>query len=59
MDAMNEQQAIGWELAFRGYLSSKWAQAQQLEHPKSTLSGIRQQWCKEVVNALWQAHFTM
>ena len=35
-EAMLDQEAIGWNFAFRGYLSIQWARAQKVEHPKST-----------------------
>ena len=46
---------IGWNYAFRGYLTSQWAFCQQSEHPRSTLQGIKQQWLKPVIRATWTA----
>jgi hypothetical protein len=47
-----DQEAIGWDYAFQGYLSTKWARAQNVEHPHSTALGIRQQWLKAVIRAM-------
>ena len=57
--ALEEQHLIGWEFAFRGYLSSKWTLAQQLEHPKSSIQGIRQQWLRSVIKGIWSFTFTL
>ncbi len=55
--ALSDQIQIGWEMAFRGYLSKNWAVAQQIEHPRSTLLGIQQQWLRSVIQELWQYTF--
>jgi hypothetical protein len=57
--ALAEQESIGWEYAFRGYLSSKWAVAQLQEHPRSTERGIRQHWLRSVIKELWTFHLAM
>jgi hypothetical protein len=51
--AMTEQAAIGWNFAFRGYLSYQWVNAQHAEHPKSSMTGIRQQWLKAIIRQIW------
>ena len=51
--AMRDQEDIGWQFAFRGYLSVQWVQAQQGEHSRSTETGIRQKWLKAVIRAIW------
>jgi hypothetical protein len=40
---MQEQEAIGWNYAFRGYLSYSWTHLQHQEHPRSTAQGLRRQ----------------
>jgi hypothetical protein len=57
--AMSEQNQIGWEAAARGYLSSTWVKAQQIEHPRSTEKGIRQQWLTSIIKEVWKFSFTM
>jgi hypothetical protein len=52
--ALEEQGAIGWQYALRGFLSSHWVTAQTAEHPKSTETGIRQQWAKMVIRQIWE-----
>jgi hypothetical protein len=52
--AIEEQQLIGWDMAFRGFLSSTWLQAQHSEHPKSSIIGLRNQWIKPVIQAIWK-----
>jgi len=56
--AMVDQAAIGWHYAFRGYLSTQWIQAQHAEHPKSTVIGLRRQWLKYVIRAIWRSTVT-
>jgi hypothetical protein len=52
--AIDEQQRIGWASAFRGFLSYNWLTAQQLEHPNSSITGLRRQWLKPVIKAIWK-----
>jgi hypothetical protein len=53
--AMQEQEQIGWNLVFRGYVSTAWVVAQHQEHPSATIQGLRQQWLKPVIRELWVA----
>lgn len=57
--AIEEQHAIGWHQAIRGFLSITWSEAYNLEHPKSNQAGIRQQWTSQIIKALWTFNFTM
>ena len=57
--AILDQHAIGWTYAVRGYLCTQWLLAQQAEHPKSTLIGIRQQWLKPVIREIWVANMSL
>ncbi len=57
--AILEQQDIGWNFAFWGYLSNKWCKAQQMKHSQSTLMGIKTLWGKEIIHALWQFSGTL
>jgi hypothetical protein len=52
---MQEQEQIGWNLVFRGYVSTAWVVAQHQEHPSATIQGLRQQWLKPVIRELWVA----
>ena len=57
--AIQEQEAIGWNYAFRGYLSYSWLHLQHQEHPKSTAQGLRRQWLKFVIREIWKATVTL
>ncbi len=58
--ALQEQEAIvGWNYAFRGYLSYSWLYLQHQEHPKSTAQGLCWQWMKYVIREIWHATVTL
>ena len=57
--ATQEQLAIGWNFALRGYLSVTWVLCQSLEHPKSSQMGIQQQWLKAVIRAIWDTFLAL
>ena len=57
--ALQDQQVIGWSQAARGYLSHHWLCAQQTESPSSTIKGLRQQWMKQIILAIWNMSLAM
>jgi hypothetical protein len=57
--ALRDQAAIGWTEALRGYLCTRWVQAQHQEHPRSPPWALRQQWLKKIIGALWDFQNTM
>ncbi len=56
--AFEEQNAIGWDQAIQGYLSTTWVEAYRTEHPKTTIMGARNQWLKQIILALWKLSAT-
>ncbi len=52
--AILDQDAIGWNYAFQGYLSTQWVCAQHAEHPKSTKDRLCQQWLKIIICKIWK-----
>jgi hypothetical protein len=57
--AITEQTKIGWSMAFRGFLSSTWLHAQLLEHPRSTITGLRRQWLQQIIKANWRVSLAL
>ena len=57
--ALRCQKEVGWQHAARGYLCLQWTFSQQLENPRSTVSGIQNQWTKHVIKGLWEVYTTM
>ena len=57
--AIEAQNRIGWHFAMRGYLSSEWIEAQLLEHPRSTRTGIRTQWLSPIITQLWNLYLEL
>lgn len=59
LQALSEQQTIGWAYACRGYLSTKWVEAHSFGKPPDSLFSLRHTWLKQILKALWSFTDTM
>ncbi len=57
--AYRTQKSIGWNLLLRGYMCGAWSEAQQIEWPQATSTGIRSQWTYHVILAIRQFSLAM
>ncbi len=57
--AIRDQHLIGWHYAIPGFLSTTWATAYNMEHPKSTTKGILKHWLQPIIWALWKFNSAM
>ncbi len=57
--AIRSQTSIGWQYAFRGYVSTSWVDAYSIEHPRAQAQQLRSTWLRHVIRAIWTFGDTM
>ena len=58
--ALQDQNAIGWTIYYKGRLSEKWEQVQKTHyHPIKAKKADPYKWATSVITAMWQAFLQM